>query len=236
MYFKNFPLIYCVFEINGERVLKTVKDITLNVRIRKAVLDSVTLYDEYDIQDGETPELISHKIYGSSYYHWVVMLCNQRYDYTEDFPLSQNQLDLYCYRKYGKCTFQDTGDTVTIANHGLVNGETVSFSYIETTTGIEPYTLYYVINRTTNTFQVSDAPSGGVKTLQNNGIGNIIEFAYKPHHYVNSAGYIVSSDQAGATPVTNFDYEVGINEEKRRIKLISPALLNTIVNQFKELI
>lgn len=236
MYFKNFPLIYCVFEINGEKVLKTVRDITINVRLRKAVLDSITLYDEYDIREGETPEIIADRVYGSSFYHWVVMLCNQRYDYIDEFPLTQNQLDQYCFRKYGQCTFQGVGDTVTIANHGLVNGETVSFSYIESTIGIETFTTYYVVNRTTNTFQVSDAIGGAAKPLTNNGIGNIIEFVYKPHHYVNAQGYIVSSDAVGATPVSNFDYEVRENEAKRRIKLISPQLLNTIVNQFKELI
>lgn len=100
MYFQNFPTIYYEFEINGVKELRVVKDVTLNVRIRKAILENVTLYDEYDIQEGETPEIIAHKVYGSSLYHWVIMLCNQRFHYVDDFPMESRVLDEYIKDKY----------------------------------------------------------------------------------------------------------------------------------------
>lgn len=163
MYFTKFPTIYYEFDINGTRVLKLVSDITANVRFRKELLENITLLDEYDIQEGETPEIISNKMYGSPMYHWVIMLINQKYDYLEDWPLTSDQLYTYIEEKY-------------------------------------------------------PGTSGSV------------------HHYVSPKGFIVNSDFPGAIPVTNFDYEVSLNESKRRIRLLSPEMLTTVVNQFKTML
>jgi len=161
MYFDNFPSFLYPFKINGKTEYKLVKDISQNVRIRKEILSSVTLYDEYDVRDGETPEHIAERIYGSPLYHWVVMLCNEKYNYIDDYPLTIPQLEKHIDTKYG-----------------------------------------------TNKYGV--------------------------HHYVNAEGYIVNSTQG--TSVSNYDYEFALNETKRRIKLISPTLLNTIIKNFKDLI
>lgn len=53
-YFSNFPLISYKFDVGGVQKYITVKDIALNVRVRKYVLSNIQLYDEYDIEDGET--------------------------------------------------------------------------------------------------------------------------------------------------------------------------------------
>lgn len=101
MYFKNFQNIYYDFEINGVKHYFNLKDITQNVRVKKDILDMITIYEEYDIRDGDTPSIISEKIYGSPYYHWVIMIVNQRFDYVGDFPLSIAQLEKFLTKKYG---------------------------------------------------------------------------------------------------------------------------------------
>jgi alpha-amylase/alpha-mannosidase (GH57 family) len=100
MYFQKFPNIYYEYNIGGRPVLKVVKDISTNVRFRVAVLENITLFDEYDIREGETPEIIAHKVYGSSEYHWIVMLCNQRFNYVKDFPLPYDSLNSYINEMY----------------------------------------------------------------------------------------------------------------------------------------
>jgi hypothetical protein len=162
MYFDNFITFLYDFKINGKTEYKLVKDITRNVRLRKEILSNVTLYDEYDIRDGETSEMIAEKVYGSPLYHWVVMLCNDRYNYVDDFPLPSYELEKHVTAKYG--------------------------------TGNE----------------------------------------YDTHHYIDNKGFIVDSSQG--TPVSNYQYETEVNESKRRIKLISPSLLNNILKNFKDLI
>lgn len=100
MYFAKFPLIYYDFNIGNKLIMKPMKDITINVRLRNAILENITLFDEYDIQDGETPEIVAAKVYGNPEYHWVVMLCNQKFDYLEDFPKTTRVLEQYVADKY----------------------------------------------------------------------------------------------------------------------------------------
>lgn len=70
-------------------------------------------------------------------------------------------------------TFQDTGDTVTRANHGWINTTEVSFPTIVSTTGISINTKYFIINSTANTFQVSATSGGAALPLTTNGTGTI---------------------------------------------------------------
>jgi acetylglutamate kinase len=70
-------------------------------------------------------------------------------------------------------TFQDSGDTVTLNSHGLNNGTKVSFATIVTTTGILTNTVYFVINATTNTFQLAATLNGAILPLTTNGSGTM---------------------------------------------------------------
>ena len=63
MYFQRLPQMFYSFDIGGKLVTKIVTDTTFNVRLLKNVLENITLYDEYVIRDGETPEIISDKIF-----------------------------------------------------------------------------------------------------------------------------------------------------------------------------
>jgi hypothetical protein len=101
MYFKDFPQTLYDFQISGKNKVMLVKDITRNIRFRRDVLANITVYDTYDIVDGETPEIIAEKIYGDPQYHWVVMLANDRYDYIADFPMTYPVLSQYITDKYG---------------------------------------------------------------------------------------------------------------------------------------
>lgn len=76
-------------------------DITRNIRFRRDILANVTVYDKYDIVDGETPEIVAEKIYGNAQYHWIVMMANERYDYLGDWPLTYTALQQYVQDKYG---------------------------------------------------------------------------------------------------------------------------------------
>lgn len=100
MYFSKIPVILYPYKIGGQNTLKPVRDITHNVRFRKEVFENITLYDEYDLKDGETPEILADRIYGSSEYHWVIMLFNQRYNYIEDFPMTDSVLNQCIAAKY----------------------------------------------------------------------------------------------------------------------------------------
>ncbi len=71
-------------------------------------------------------------------------------------------------------TMQDSGNTVTRLNHGLPTGKLISFSSINSTTGISIYTPYYIVNPLTDTFQVSATLNGSPLDLTTDGTGEII--------------------------------------------------------------
>jgi hypothetical protein len=97
-------------------------DITRNIRFRRDVLANISVYDYYDITEGETPEIVAEKIYGNAQYHWIVMLVNERYDYLNDWPLTQPNLAQYIIDKYG--------NTATDVHHyENANGVIVPYNY-----------------------------------------------------------------------------------------------------------
>ncbi len=107
MYFKDFPEFIYDFKYGSSSETKTsiVKDITRNIRIKKEVLSNIVLYDEYDIVDGETPEIIAEKFYGNPEYHWIIMLANERFNYITDFPLEEVALDKHIQEVYGETRY-----------------------------------------------------------------------------------------------------------------------------------
>jgi hypothetical protein len=70
-------------------------------------------------------------------------------------------------------TFQDAGNTVTLTAHGLEDDDEVSFATITTTTGLIQNTIYYIINKTTDTFQLASTVGGLALPLTNNGTGTM---------------------------------------------------------------
>lgn len=62
----------------------------------------------------------------------------------------------------GTFTGDVTANTFTRTNHGLPNGTKISFGSVGTITGLTTWTIYYVVNATANTIQVSSTLGGSV--------------------------------------------------------------------------
>lgn len=146
-YFTKLPEIYYNFLLNGVDKLFIVRDITANVRPLKNTLDNITLYDLYDIIDGETPEIISQKFYGTPNYHWAIMIANQKYDYLNDWPLPYDRLVQYCIDKYGEDNIYD------IHHYEDENGYVVNSDY-PLATSIDNITYEGRINETKRSIKI----------------------------------------------------------------------------------
>jgi hypothetical protein len=222
MYFKDFPTFFYEYTINGEKSLTTVKDITRNIRFRRDILSNITVFDEYDIQEGETPEIIAEKLYGNPEYHWIIMLANDRYDYISDFPLSQAELEQFVYQKYGNYT-DDMDSDVREAENALAK---FSIHHFETSDG-------------TVVFDESQFPEISFENrfFLEDGSGNITDESDRQlvtENSIEDPPQII--DSFVKYPVTNIDYEIRINEQKRRIKIIPQYLLNKILQDFRDIL
>lgn len=101
-YFDNFNKIpYAFLGSDGNQFLLNLVDITANVRVRKQLSASLQSYEYYDIIDGEPIDKVSQRLYGTPFFHWLLMLLNDKYDYVEDFPKTSDELFAYVTEKYG---------------------------------------------------------------------------------------------------------------------------------------
>jgi|TARA_B100000085_G_scaffold248080_1_gene242884 hypothetical protein len=97
MYFAKFPTYEYDLQNNDKRTLIT--DILRRVNLRSNVQANTLVFDEYNVEDGETPDIVAAKYYGNSAYHWVIVTINNittRYDW----PLDQVALSQYVNDKY----------------------------------------------------------------------------------------------------------------------------------------
>ena len=98
MFFSLFPKR--TYDISGNGNEKLVTDILRRIKIRESIKDNSSLFDKYDVSNGETPEEIAYKIYGSPEYHWVILLLNDITDRYYGWPLSEYAFEQYVKNKY----------------------------------------------------------------------------------------------------------------------------------------
>lgn len=98
-YFKQLPKIYSADYNNGKLIAMT--NLLTRVNIIPELLRNPMLYYEYDIQDGDTPEIVAHKYYGSTDSFWLVLFSNQILNPQWDWPLDSDNFAVYITDKYG---------------------------------------------------------------------------------------------------------------------------------------
>lgn len=77
-------------------------DITSAIRVKEYLKRySGIAYQPYVITDGERPDQVSSKLYGTPDYSWVVMLVNDMYSIYDDWPKSSQAFKNYIIEKYG---------------------------------------------------------------------------------------------------------------------------------------
>ena len=99
MYFESFPLI--PYDSAGNGISKDVTNIFRRVAVRAKVKSNTALFDTYDVRDGETPEMIAHRLYDDATLHWVILLFNEIHDRYHQWPMSTIQFEDYLKDKYG---------------------------------------------------------------------------------------------------------------------------------------
>jgi len=98
MYFSNFPK--GLYDIKGDGNKKLVTDLMKRVKVRSKVLSEASLYDVYDVPNGENPEDTAYKHFGDPEMHWVILLTNNITDRYYGWPLTDQDFEKYITDKY----------------------------------------------------------------------------------------------------------------------------------------
>jgi hypothetical protein len=165
MFFKAMPKISYK---TGDKTILT-KDIFRRVGLDRKKNNKLAV-NAYYIKDGETPDMLANNFYGSSKYHWILLIVNDIVSVNEEWPKNQELMFTYTESKYG--------------------------------------------------------------------IGN----ASLDHHYrlTSDISIIVDHDADAITDgtieaVSNLDYELQLNEEKRQIFVLKPEFLAEFIVSYKSL-
>ena len=99
-YFTYFPSISYTNDPTDFTKVITVKDITVRAKINEYFKNSALTSLPYEIQDGERPETLSHRIYDRTDLHWTILMFNEIHDPIFEWPLSSAELESKLQAKY----------------------------------------------------------------------------------------------------------------------------------------
>ncbi len=228
-YFSKFPNMIVTSNSRPVAITDFLRRVSISDKFRE---NSVVLED-YFIQDGETPEQVSYKLYGTPAYHWVILMVNDITNPREEWPILDSKVTDLVYLKYDFIVEVPDGseytvdDIITSDNDGtfIVTKVVDDEVYLRSQVGKIILTSSSLLNNTTT-------------ETENLTIISITDPEEGVHHYFDSEiGYIVDEDYSVNTvPVTNYTYEVEENDAKRTIKVLDPALIPTIEQEFDSLI
>lgn len=223
-YFTEIPVtLYpsLAVDATASQYVKLTNILTRSAFMRE-ILSNASLFYEYQVKDGETPEIIADKLYGDVGRFWIVLLFNNLSNPYYDFPLVQSQLNDLITSKYDM-TLEDSQSTIhhyeeritrTVLFNGMVQSQNVetliiSSEYADPTTG--------VATTRPSLPSVDSCISTGSTTTETftNGIT------------------VVTSSQICA--VSNYTYEFEQNEARRSIRLLDKRYVGTVEAELRRL-
>ena len=101
MLFRRLPdLFYNVQQSPVDPKLLAAKNIWRRSEILPEYKNSITIFDEFIVNNGEKPEHIAYQIYDNPFYAWTIFIANDIVNYYEQWPRSARQLREYVSSKY----------------------------------------------------------------------------------------------------------------------------------------
>ncbi len=123
-YFQMFP--DTLYDAKGNGNYTVMKDIMTRVKLIASKKENILNFDYYNVQDGETPEMIAHKYYGDVNLHWTILVANDIVDYYNDWPMSVQKFEKFIFDKYDNPQAihhyeisQTSGETTTTIDVGM---------------------------------------------------------------------------------------------------------------------
>lgn len=219
-YFTFFPSI--AYDIVGKKRTnyQIVTNIFFRLRVIREVLSNFSAYYEYLISDADTPEVLADKVYGDPEAHWIILLANNMIDPQYDWPLNSRDFQKYIIKKYGS----------------IENAQTTYHHYEKVVRREEPLSNTfteerYIINQANLTSSLSSTFANSRYATYEGAYALADVQDVNPINYGFSSGKTVT-EITYRNRVTNYDYEVELNDNKRAIKIIKPEYYSQIIREF----
>lgn len=211
-YFKYFPKTF--YTSNNSVVgVDAITNIIARFGFESTLKENSAAFYKYQIQDGDTPEIIADKYYGDVEYHWVVLLFNDIIDAQFDWPLNENTLIEFIDKKYTA-----NGSANTPPQSGVIwalsENNVQAYFKIITTTGSDGTIKTEKLQLDKNTYANVAATTTTYTTANNENV--TISVTKQTRSY--------------------YTYEIEENEKKREINLLKVEFLPQVEKEFKRVI
>lgn len=214
-YFRELPNILYQSNLShkiSSREYVAIKNIFRKVKIQDWIEDKINFFTNYTIIDGQRPDNVAEIWYGSADLDWIVVLTSGITNIKDEWPLSNYDLYRYSENKYGVTELNSVHHHETLEvkdNKGrliLPGGQKVDADFTIRTPFDASATNFYITD--------PDLGGGGSSSTKYTGVNQRIN---------------------PVTGVSNYEYEVFKNEEKRDIKLMKPIYLQLFLQNMRTL-
>lgn len=213
-YFNYFPQTF--YSSNNRTTgLDTITNLTARFGFEQSLKENSSAFYKYDLQEGDTPEIVAAKFYDNPERHWIVLMFNDIYDPQYDWPLQYSTFIEYVDKKYSANNYADTANTSVTGLSWAMNVNNVHAYYkVVTRTNIDNISITEKLEVDANTW-ANVAPTTTNYNLQDG--STIIQTITKEKE-------------------TYYDYENELNESKRSIKLLKPEFVSAVEKEFRKVI
>ena len=172
------------------------------------------MYYEYFVGEGDTPDIVAHKIYGSSDWHWIILLLNEMLHPQFDWPLDSKSILKYIDKKYQSQEYAN--NSTEGAGTTWAQSNTKEYFLIEKKKN-ERLDQEISIEK----FSISSNVYANTTTTTSN--------------YTLSDGTPISIETTKES-ISYFNYEIENNENKRSIKILKPDFLPAVEEELQRIL
>jgi hypothetical protein len=224
MFYRAFPKTYYSFDFKNDSPI-AVTNIFTRIKLKSEIMDNVYAFYKYQIEDGDTPELVSYKQYGNPAYHWIVCLVNNLVDPHFDFPLKTQDLENKIIKQYG---YNNISESFADIHHYELEVE-------ETLSEVNGPTTVKKTDHIVTLEQYSYSANSIINNVPNTPTYNNAIFRAN-NSDPTSAIVATLSVKSTYKPVYVFDYENELNESKREIKLLKQEYISRVTAELETIL
>ena len=240
-YFSDFP--FTRYKFGNEVYSVLVQDISAYVDVIDSIKDGVAFYTTHYILEGDRPDNLSQRMYGTVEYYFTYYLMNDTIR-ERGWPLTQKTLDKKVKEDYPNFTITTQDDLTGIMKVG------------ENIVGNTSGATGTILKRDLDLGQLVINPTNSFTFQKNELIVILDEFGFarqsvtstaatsqwqSVRHYVDGDGQRVDidplSDPPGTyTPVLYNEWYKQENDAIREIRVIRPSAMNSVMRAFRQAI
>ena len=264
-FFKQFPKIE--YDFNRTGAVTEMLDIFRSVRALPDVIDNFSGYRFYEVINGERPDLVSTRLYGTPDFYWTFFVINDfLHDGYRSWPMSQEDLYAYINKEYAGVALEiqtttQTVDGKTTTIDSIAGKFQLGEQLVGQTSGCQGKLIkkntdmnQLIVNNVTTAFIGNMHEPIGDKEAIRGATSTDLVNTYRVYNYADAPYYYYDESDGEKKPVTsalhitggvetsdlayqtyrNFEFER--NEERSKIRYVSPNYIEQFVDQFEELL